>query len=136
MKNNKKCPLCNLTDREKDNVYYEDDVFFIARTKTLKGHKERIMIGSKLHIDKINAPYTNGIWWGNSILPKNIIDTLENICKEVFSYTYKVVVMEGGYASIPEHFHLVITDLEPDSDDFYQILGTRWLHVIDIKPWK
>lgn len=131
------CPLCGLTDREDEVVFWEDENFFITRTKTLKRHRERIMLATKLHIDKLTFDkHAKGIWYGQHWLPNKIIEALEDVCKNVFAYTHKAVVMDGAYGTIRDHWHLVITDLEPDSDDFHQVLGTPWLHVINIKPWK
>ena len=42
------CPLCNL-DLAKEKKYFEDRSFIVLRTKTPKGHKERIMIIFRRH---------------------------------------------------------------------------------------
>lgn len=39
----KNCPLCAL-NIQKEKIFYQDNAFFVLRTKKLKGHKERIMI--------------------------------------------------------------------------------------------
>jgi len=80
------------------------------------------MIVSKLHKDKFQWEYYITKW--------------RDIIKKAFNYTYKVVVMDGKYGSIPDHWHICLTDLEQGSDDFYQILGIPWLSIIDVKPWK
>jgi hypothetical protein len=111
--------LCNL-DLEKEKKYYEDRSFIVLRTKTEKGHKERIMIIFKRH---------------EHTLPQrayeHALDVLTNIGKEVFSYTPKFVIMDTTFATINDHWHLVATDLDPKSEDFNQILATRWIKVID-----
>ena len=56
---------------------------------------------------------------------------LIEIGKKVFDYTPKFVIMEGTYATIKGHWHLVATDLNPEADDFNQILKTPWLEVIN-----
>jgi hypothetical protein len=113
------CPLCNL-DLEKEKKYYEDRSFIVLRTKTEKGHRERIMIISKTH---------------EHTLPQkayeHALDILTNIGKEVFNYTPKFVIMDATFATISDHWHLVATDLNPKSEDFNQILATRWIKVID-----
>lgn len=115
------CPLCEISKREPENILWEGKDWEIVRTKNLKGHKERVMILQKEH-DK-NQLYN---------IPKNINLKL----KQIFNYTYKIVIMEGRYGSIPEHYHLCVTDLDPKSNDFEQILGTNWIKIIDIKQWK
>ena len=113
------CPLCNL-DLEKEKKYYEDKSFIVLRTKTEKGHRERIMIVFKRHEHAVPQRAF-----------EHALDTLTSIGKEVFSYTPKFVIMDTTFASINDHWHLVATDLDPKSEDFNQILATRWIKVID-----
>jgi len=57
---------------------------------------------------------------------------LIKIGKELFSYTPKFVIMDSTFATINDHWHLVASDLDPKSEDFDQILATRWIRVVDI----
>ena len=115
------CPLCKL-DLTKEKIFYEDDSFIILRTKTLKGHKERIMIVIKPHIHSL------------SMMEVDVaLGLLERIGRRAFNYTTKFVIMDSTFATIQEHWHLVATDLDPETEDFEQILNTRWLKVIDRK---
>lgn len=90
----------------------------------MKGHQERLMVVLRDHKAEIDHREF-----------AEAMAIISMVGKEAFDYTYKAVVMEGKYGSIPDHWHVVITDLEPDADDFYQILGTPWYWVIDINPW-
>jgi hypothetical protein len=113
------CPLCNL-DLKKEKKYFEDQSFIVLKTKTAKGHKERIMIIYKRH---------------EHTIPQNAyehaLDVLTEIGKMAFSYTPKFVIMDTTFATINDHWHLVATDLNPKSQDFDQILSTKWIKVID-----
>jgi len=124
------CPLCGVCAREPENVLYEDVNFAIVRTKYRKGHRERVMLVLKRHLEDLPP----------SISPdfSRVTQTpaIRQRLKEIFSYTYKAIIMDGKYGSVPDHWHLCVTDLEPDSEDHHQILGTPWLEVIDIKNWK
>jgi hypothetical protein len=113
------CPLCNL-DLQKEKKYYEDRSFIVLRTKTGKGHKERIMIVLRRHEHTVPQRVF-----------EHALDVLTKIGREVFSYTPKFVIMDTTFATINDHWHLVATDLDPKSEDFNQILGTRWIKVID-----
>ena len=113
------CPLCNL-DLEREKKYYEDRSFIVLRTKTEKGHRERIMIIFKRHEHTLSQRAY-----------EHALDILTNIGKEVFGYTPKFVIMDTTFATINDHWHLVATDLDPKSEDFNQILATRWIKVID-----
>lgn len=114
-----KCSLCEL-DVKKEKIFHEDESFITLRTENLKGHRERIMIVSKEHKHSIpHKMYERGL------------DILEKISKEVFSYTPKAVIMDSTFATINDHWHLVVTDLDPRSEDFDQILATRWVTVVD-----
>jgi hypothetical protein len=113
------CPLCELNLKE-EKVYFEDDPFTVLRTKKLKGHRERIMIVYKRHEHEL--PYR---------AVEHALDVLTNIGRKLFSYTPKFVIMDSTFATINDHWHLVATDLDPKSEDFDQILATRWIKVID-----
>jgi hypothetical protein len=113
------CPLCNL-NLKKEKIYYEDRAFIVLRTKNLKGHKERIMIVYRQH--EHTLPYK---------ALERALDLLTDIGTKIFSYTPKFVVMDTTFATINDHWHLVGSDLDPKSEDFDQILATRWVKVID-----
>ncbi|MCW4052364.1 MAG: hypothetical protein NWE78_04030 [Candidatus Bathyarchaeota archaeon] len=114
-----KCPLCEL-DIKKEKIFHEDKSFITLRTENLKGHRERIMMICKEH--KHSIPHK---------LYERGLDILSKISKEVFSYTPKAVIMDSTFATINDHWHLVVTDLDPRSEDFDQILATRWVTVVD-----
>lgn len=114
-----KCPLCELNLKE-EKVYFEDNLFLVLQTKKLKGHKERIMIVYKRHEHEL--PYR---------AVEHALDVLTKIGRNLFSYTPKFVVMDSTFATINDHWHLVATDLDPKSEDFDQILATRWMKIID-----
>lgn len=107
-------------DLAKEKIYLEDRSFIVLRTKALKGHKERIMIVYKRHDHTI--PYK---------AYEHALDMLTQISRKVFSYAPKFVIMDTTFATINDHWHLVVTDLDPKSEDFDQILATRWIKVID-----
>ena len=113
------CPFCEL-DLKREKIYYEDRSFIVLRTKDLKGHRERIMIVYKKHEHTI--PYKAF---------ERALDILSEIGRKVFSYTPKFVIMDSTFATINDHWHLVVTDLDPGSKDFNQILATRWIRVAD-----
>jgi hypothetical protein len=113
------CPLCNL-DLQKEKKYYEDGSFIVLKTKTGKGHKERIMIVLRRHEHSVPQKTY-----------EQALDILVRIGREIFSYTPKFVIMDTTFATINDHWHLVATDLDPKSDDFKQILATRWIKVVD-----
>lgn len=114
-----KCPFCQL-DLENEKVYYEDSSFIILRTRDLKKHRERIMIVYKEHEHTI--PYK---------AYEHALSTISKIGKAAFSYAPKFVIMDSTFATIHDHWHLVATDLDRRSEDFDQILATKWVSVVD-----
>jgi len=118
----KKCPLCSL-DLKKEKIYYSDQDLIVLQTKDLKGHVERIMI--------VSIEHTHDIQFENPALFEHALDVLTQIGKRVFKYTPKFVIMDSTFATMNEHWHLVATDLAPQSEDFDQILRTKWIKVID-----
>jgi hypothetical protein len=105
---------------EQEKKYYEDRSFIVLRTKTEKGHRERIMIVLKRHEHTVPQR-----------VYEHALDVLTRVGKEVFSYTPKFVIMDTTFATINDHWHLVATDLDPKSQDFSQILATRWIKIVD-----
>mgnify|MGYP005628013545 CR=1 FL=1 len=85
----------------------------------MKGHEERVMIISRKHNAKI--PFHNDVPLG----------ILHDRCPIIFDYTPKCVVMHSRFATIKNHWHWVISDLNPHADDFVQILETPWIDVIE-----
>lgn len=86
----------------------------------MKGHKERIMIVYKQHEHTIPSK-----------MYERALDILSKIGREVFSYTPKFIIMDSTFATINDHWHLVVTDLDAKSEDFDQILATKWIKVVD-----
>ena len=113
------CPLCEL-DLKKEKIYCEDRSFIVLRTKNLKGHKERIMVVYRRHEHTI--PHR---------ALEHALDLVSEMGRKVFSYTPKFVIMDTTFATINDHWHLVVTDLDPKSEDFDQILATKWVKVVD-----
>jgi len=113
------CPLCVL-DLKKEKIYYEDESFIVLRTKNLKGHRERIMIICKRHEHTITYKAY-----------ECALNILSKIGRKVFRYTPKFVIMDTTFATINDHWHLVVTDLDPKSEDFDQILAIKWIKVVD-----
>lgn len=114
------CPLCKL-DLSEEKVFYRDDFFVVIRTKDLKGHKERIMIVSMAHVRLPTMSREIDV----------AVEILERIGRRVFNYAPKFVIMDSTFATIKQHWHLVASDLDKNSNDFEQILKTRWLKVVD-----
>src|SRR6266571_3010109 len=50
---------------------------------------------------------------------------LLTIGRRYFSYTDRWAVFEPVYATVPDHWHRVASDLNPVSEDYEQILETR-----------
>ena len=86
------CPICKLMMKEK-LVYVSKD-YFLCNTKDLHGHKFRYMLCSYNHKPHIFD------WEGLSMA---VAWGLRNI-KVPF------VVQYGDKASIPEHWHVILTD--------------------------
>lgn len=49
---------------------------------------------------------------------------LERIGSEYFSYTDKWAIFDPDFATVPDHWHRVASDLDENSEDYKQILKT------------
>lgn len=105
-----RCPLCLLPDSQ---VLAEFDRWKLARTKTMKGHKERLMLLHKQHLKTVDEGSV-----GEAYL------LLERIGSEYFSYTDKWAIFDPDFATVPDHWHRVASDLDENSEDYKQILKT------------
>jgi hypothetical protein len=112
----KPCPLCAIPHEE---VLMEFPRWRFARTKTMKGHKERVMIYHKDHAKTLDE---------QSVGEAHMI--LLTVGQKFFSYTKQWGIFEPVYATVPDHWHRVASDLDPGSEDYEQILKTPRL-IID-----
>jgi hypothetical protein len=104
------CPLCKISG---DEILAEFPRWKLARTKTMKGHKERLMLYYKQHLSTIDE---------QSIGEAYIL--LSKIGSKFFSYTDTWAIFEPVYATVPDHWHRVASDLEESAQDYQQILKT------------
>jgi hypothetical protein len=104
------CPLCKISG---DEVIAEFPRWRLARTKTMKGHKERLMLYHKDHLKTLDEQSI-----GEAYL------LLSRIGSKFFSYTDKWAIFEPVYATVPSHWHRVASDLDERAQDYQQILKT------------
>src|SRR6267143_627460 len=102
------CPLCKIS---RDDVIAEFPRWKLARTKTTKGHKERLMLYHKEHLKTLDE---------QTIGEAYIL--LSMIGSKFFSYTDKWAIFEPVYATVPDHWHRVASDLDESALDYQQIL--------------
>jgi len=104
------CPLCNIPDKE---VLEEYARWKLVRTKTMKGHRERLMLLSKEHVKSLDEQSV-----GEAYLH------LMRIGSRFFSYVKQWAIFEPAYATVPDHWHRIISDLDSKAQDHEQILKT------------
>ena len=79
----------------------------------MKGHKERLMLYHKEHLKNLDE---------QSIGEAYIL--LSKVGSKFFSYTDKWAIFEPVYATVPDHWHPVASDLDESAQDHGQILKT------------
>ena len=92
------CPLCRISQGE---VLAEFQRWKLVRTKTMKGHKERLML---FHKERLRTLDEGSV--GEAYL------LLMNAGSKFFSYTDKWAIFEPVYATVPDHWHRVASDLD------------------------
>ena len=112
----KPCPLCSLPQSE---ILAELGRWRLVRTKTMKGHRERLMLLYREHAKTIDEQSI-----GEAYL------TLHKAGMKFFSHAKQWAIFEPVYATVPEHWHRVASDLDDRAEDHGQILKTPRL-VID-----
>ena len=116
---NSDCVLCRVLQMETPIYDTQDYLAKIYSTKNLKHHLKRIMVVSCQH-----SKITDG-------LDFRMKELLKEAGLQIFDYTPKFVIMSTKFASVPNHPHYVASDLDPNSDDFEQILSTPWVEVVE-----
>jgi hypothetical protein len=90
----KKCPICEAYHTER--IIYETPEYFVIEAKTKKGHNQRYMFCSKAHV-----PHD----------PKNYEMMLKAVRSGIkFLFLKDFVVFNGIYASIKDHWHVILSD--------------------------
>ncbi len=92
------CPLCKIAQRE---VLEEYPRWRLARTKTMKGHRERLMLFHREHLKTLDEQSI-----GEAYL------LLMGIGSRFFSYVTEWAIFEPVYATVPNHWHRVASDLD------------------------
>jgi hypothetical protein len=114
------CPLCALNFAQ-ETVFYEDESIVIVRAKDLKGHRERIMVVFRDHQATIPEA-----------MVQHALRKLEEVGRHVFDYTDRFVILAKTFATFPEHWHKVCSDLDPTATDYDQVLETPWIKIVDV----
>jgi hypothetical protein len=104
------CPLCKIPLKE---VLVDFDRWSLVRAKNLKGHRERLMLVSKRHSKQLDEGSI-----GEAYLLLNCIG------QRFFGYADEWAIFESDFATIPDHWHRIASDLDVNADDFQQILKT------------
>ena len=104
------CPLCQIPQGE---VLAEFQSWKLTRTKTMKGHRERLMLFYKEHVRTLDE---------GSIGEAYLL--LAQAGAKFFSYADRWAIFEPVYATVPDHWHRVASDLDERAQDYGQILKT------------
>ena len=79
----------------------------------MKGHRERLMLLHKKHVKSLDE---------GSIGEAYLL--LRNVGSKYFAYANRWAIFEPVYATVPEHWHRVASDLDEKAEDYGQILKT------------
>ena len=102
------CPLCLIP--QKETLLYEDDKIYLASTKTMKGHKVRVMAVTKRH--------TTEPTFEEQIL---VIGKLIEYMSSLMLNGQDWFIVSNKFASVPQHFHFVAVDesIDGELDPFF-----------------
>lgn len=105
------CPLCTIPQHETP-LYIDDDVYMIP-TKNMKGHNIRVMICTRKH--KINFSFVERT---------RAYGILINYMQSIIPPNESWYIVEGKYASHPDHAHLLACDSHGTEEELLQLLKT------------
>ena len=101
-------------DLTREHVYAENEKIIVVETQNKKGHKNRIMVLTKEH----------GVHHSREILDEAIQEFIA-ISKQIFDEDF--ILLSDRHSSINYHWHIVASDLDPEADDYNQILNTPYV---------
>ena len=101
-------------DLTREHVYYEDEKILVVDTYRKKGHRNRIMVLTKEH----------GIQHGRAILDEAIRELIA-VGRQIFDEDF--ILLSDRYSSVNYHWHIVASDLDPEADDYHQIMETPYI---------
>lgn len=127
------CALCMALQKEKKLAYFtsdnemgDGDWFYILPTKNKKGHKRRFQVIYQNH--GIHVPEKGEV--GQPMVPQ---DGKNLLFQYMLQFGEDFAILEPDFASIPTHWHLVATTLEP-GDDEALVAKTRRIEIRFVKP--
>ncbi len=107
------CPLCKIDERKEKIRLVTRDIM-VLDTKTMKGHRGRIMCLYRKHTKKLPPS-----------VRKKVMAEFRNFCiPYFFSYTDSFSIHKDTFSTIPGHWHVVASDLDRKAEDYRQILKT------------
>ncbi len=91
------CPLCYITNKEK--VIYSEPLLYLVETKSLKGHKIRVMVATARHtmsptFEELSCAYYVIIKYMNWRMKSK-----------------KWMMFDSTYCSVSDHWHLIAADI-------------------------
>lgn len=109
------CPLCEINPT-RDVIFHRDDLVIVCRTKDLKRHRERLMVLVNRHVTE-----------PNQVEYDNAIAQLITIGRQRFQGDF--YLLHDTFSRIHDHWHMVASRLDPNADDYEQILATEKEHI-------
>ena len=98
------CPLCLIHKNER--VLYQNRLLYLVNTKTMKGHKIRLMVALNRHSVEPSFEERTQAYF----LLAEYMDRKLHSWKSVIPVTPKWFMFDNTHASIKDHWHLVASD--------------------------
>ena len=108
------CTFCSNYDAGVEEIFGEDELAYVMRAKDMKGHDERLVVVSKQHTK--NPPKDVQKWariFGLAIA-RQVYERFPNL-----NY---ISLLEDTKSRYLGHWHQIICDLDPDAQDYDQII--------------
>jgi len=108
------CTFCANKAAGRETIIYEDDKVWVARPQDMKQHKERIVVVSQMHAKELTDEMkTYACQKGLEIA---------RLAYSRFPEIEKIAIMEDSKSRFPNHWHCIISDIDPAAPDYKQII--------------
>jgi hypothetical protein len=120
------CTYCDNYKAGTEVIFHEDNLIYVVRAKDMKGHEERLVLVSKAHVKDLPEGLEYKAKSKGIEVARDVFGKIKGL--EFISY------LQDTKSRFGSHWHRIICDLDPDADDWEQIIKDTEYEEYPIRP--